>query len=140
MNKFFIQVNENKEGLYDFIIELINENHMTEKAVIGTRENIDSLNECINMIKDFPLSPSSVLVEVSFNRRNKYLKLNKLEQLFVENLKRKYKVREYMVNLRLKVADYPKNIGPEESYVLGEFVRYEDADLVKENTPKITRK
>jgi hypothetical protein len=86
MNKFFIQVNENKEGLYDFVIELINENHMTERAVIGTRENIDSLNECINMIKDFPLSPSSVLVEVSFNRRNKYLKLNKLEQLFVENL------------------------------------------------------
>lgn len=73
-------------------------------------------------------------------REDNMINFGTLKKLFVENLKRKYKVREYMVNLRLKVADYPKNIGPEESYVLGEFVRYEDADLGKENTPKITRK
>lgn len=73
-------------------------------------------------------------------REDDMIDFGTLKKLFVENLKRKYNVRDYIVNLRIKVADYPKNIGPEESFALGEFVRYVDSDYVKENTPKITRK
>lgn len=63
-----------------------------------------------------------------------------LRKLFVENLKRKYKVSDYMANLRIKCANFPRKIGYEETLAVNEFVRYEDADLGKENTPKITRK
>ena len=73
-------------------------------------------------------------------REDNMLSFGTLKKLFVENLMKKYNVREYMVNLRIKVANYPKNIGPEESFALGEFVRYEDADLKKENAPKIIKK
>ena len=86
MNKYYIQINENRNGLYDFIIELLNEEHMSEKATLGVRENIDTLSECATMIETFPLSSTSELSEIVFNRRNKYIKLNKLEQLFIDDI------------------------------------------------------
>ena len=54
-----------------------------------------------------------------------------LRKLFVENLKRKYKVSDYMADLRIKCANFPRKIGYEETLAVNEFVRYEDADLGK---------
>ena len=98
MNKYYIQVNENRYGAYDFIIDLFNENYMDEKARLGNRENIDTLGECLTMIETFPLSETSQLVEVIFNRRNKMVRLSKLEQLFVDGVNELNKVQNFIIN------------------------------------------
>lgn len=98
MNKYYIQVNENRYGTYDFIIELFNADYMEEKARLGKRENIDTLGECLTMIETLPLSETSELVEVTFNRRNRMIKLNKLEQSFIDKINELNKAQNLIVN------------------------------------------
>lgn len=86
MNKYFITIKENRYDMYDFVIELFNADYMEEKVMLGNRENIDTLGECLEMIKSFPLSQTSELSLVEFKRRNKILKLTNVEQRFVNGL------------------------------------------------------
>ena len=101
MNQYFITVKENRYGMYDFIIELFNPDYMEEKAVLGNRDNVDTLGECLDMIETFPLSESSELTTVTFKRRNKIVMCNKLEQMFingVNELKDTKGIKEIIVN------------------------------------------
>ncbi len=68
MNKFYIQINENEKGLYDFLIEYVNERTMEESKILGARKDIDSLDECYKMVLDFPTSEVSELTLIVFNR------------------------------------------------------------------------
>jgi signal-transduction protein with cAMP-binding, CBS, and nucleotidyltransferase domain len=81
MNKYFIKINETKEGMYEFLIEFINEN-MEEREVLGAKNNIEDLFECYEMIKDFPIL--SQLEQIQLNRYNNKLRLNVFELTFNE--------------------------------------------------------
>ena len=101
MNQYFITVKENRYGMYDFTIELFNPDYMEEKATLGNRENVDTLGECLKMIETFPLSESSELTTVTFNRRNKIVTYNKLEHMFIDGvkeLKDEKGIKEIIVN------------------------------------------
>ena len=82
MCKYFIEVVENENGLYDFYIDFINEESMDEIFRIGSRLNVENLGEVFKMVEEFPLSPSSELMSVTLHRRNPNIKPNMLEILF----------------------------------------------------------
>ena len=52
MCKYFIEVVENENGLYDFYIDFINEESMDEIYRIGTRLNIEDLGEIFKMVEE----------------------------------------------------------------------------------------
>lgn len=86
MNKFFIQINENEKGLYDFIIEYINEITMDETEILGMRMNIEDLDECFKMIEQFPTSEASELTLVMFNRYKEGKKPTLSESMFASRM------------------------------------------------------
>lgn len=82
MNKFFIQINENEKRFYDFIIEIINEEFMEKKEILGMRTDIEDLYECFNMLKEFPMLSSNKLEEIQFSRYNNKLRPSSYELEF----------------------------------------------------------
>ncbi len=88
MIKYFIQINQNEKGLYDFIIESINEAYMEEKTILGIKNDIEDLDDCYKMIKDFPLSSISELSLIQLNRYNKKLRPTVFELSFNESINR----------------------------------------------------
>ena len=100
MCKYFIEVVENENGLYDFYIDFINEESMTDIYRIGTRLNIEDLGEIFKMVEEFPLaSPTSELTSVTLHRRNPNVKPNMLEILFTISMndlvKKNSKIKEF---------------------------------------------
>jgi hypothetical protein len=77
---------ENRYDMFDFKVEIFNEEYMKSKGTLAYRENIDTLGECLEMIQDFPMLYDSQLVEVKYCRRDTYLKLNESEKRFVEGM------------------------------------------------------
>lgn len=70
MNKFFILIDENNDKTYDFTIEYFNELTMNESKIIGIKKNVSDLDECYDMIIDFPITKVNELTSVVLNRYN----------------------------------------------------------------------
>jgi hypothetical protein len=101
-SKYFIEVYETETG-YDFVIKLMTEGIHDEPLTLGTRENVENLGIVYEMIEAFPLSPSSELTSVSYNRLNPYLKLTTLEVLFNVSVKaliesKTKNIKEFILN------------------------------------------
>lgn len=101
MNKYYMTITENRYNMFDFKVEIFNEEYMKTKGTLAYRENIDTLGECLEMIKDFPMLYNSQLVEVKYCRRNTYLKLNESEKRFVEGMEELIEsdiVKDFIIN------------------------------------------
>ena len=100
-SKYFIEVNEVENG-YDFVIKLQTEGLHDEPLNLGTRDGIEDLGTVYKMIEEFPLSPTSSLESVVYNRINPFLKLTMLEVLFVASVKslvdNRDNVKEFILN------------------------------------------